>query len=241
MSNSIKLRKIISEHPIQNFNAIQQQYIVERAMQLTKIKLKKRYKNNSNIFDFQIEKNVDKTKISEKLKKANSKCGLFISNFNSFISPDAGFLYCYIYGHRYCILSAEAKKQGTNKDRIKEGLPMQSLGNAVERASKNLLEIKNILRFERCFPYVIFFSGCDFKEGSSIRDRITAMNFMRPFNKIEVERVIMRSYDGLREEQVPSVFVREKQWSIREVFDIFMKISNKSIKIYLNEEKKEIN
>jgi len=69
------------------------------------------------------------------------------------IRPDGGILY--IQGQpeddlTYPILIAEVKNQGTNELRLKEGLPKQAKGNAIERLGKNLIGLRTaLMRFGR--------------------------------------------------------------------------------------------
>lgn len=69
------------------------------------------------------------------------------------------------------------------------GKGTQSKGNAIERACKNYLEICNHQLNEDIFPYLIFVTGCDLDDGSSISDRLTGMTRGGPFNRLTVRKV----------------------------------------------------
>jgi type II restriction enzyme len=95
----------------------------------------------------------------------------------SFISPDSGFLFAKNkQGKRRIILVSEVKRQGTNDDRQKEGLPKQAQGYAIERLGKNLIGIRAIFKNESVLPFVCFGSGYDFQPESSILNRALTMN-----------------------------------------------------------------
>lgn len=73
---------------------------------------------------------------------------------NTSIRPDGGML-C-IRGSTendllYPILIAEVKNQGTNDLRVREGLPRQARGNAIERLGKNLIGLRTALMRESIF------------------------------------------------------------------------------------------
>ena len=114
------------------------------------------------------------------------------SNPKSTIRPDGGILY--MDGHP--ILTTEAKKQGTNKKRCEEGKKPQAMGNAIERSHKNYNELKNLFDPYPYFPYLIFCYGCDFKKGSSIVDRLSAMTYYDSFNTLHIKDTIIEKNIG---------------------------------------------
>lgn len=106
---------------------------------------------------------------------------------NSFIRPDGGILYIRAKGGDrllYLILVPEANNQGTNEVRVAEGLPRQARGNAIERLGKNVIGLRAALMQEAIFSFVCYGYGCDFKEDSSILDRVTTMAMFGKLNKI---------------------------------------------------------
>lgn len=141
----------------------------------------------------------------------------------SFIKPDGGFLFAKnARGERRLILVSEIKRQGTNDKRVLEGLPKQAKGNAIERLGKNLVGIRAIFKNEGVLPFVCFGSGDDFKEGSSIRDRVITMNEFFPLNQIFVEK------DHLPFEPVSMLF-RHSDWSVDEMSEILLTIATRAI------------
>lgn len=120
-----------------------------------------------------------------------------LSNKNSHIKPDGGFIILndhpplqdtlFTSGKHpsnMLILSIEAKNQGTNHIREQNGEKLHAQGNAIERAYKNYQEILHLTRGYPYIPIIYFVSGSDFKEGSSIRDRLTGLTAYQPTNPL---------------------------------------------------------
>jgi len=144
----------------------------------------------------------------------------------SYIKPDGGFLYATDKnGSRRLILIAEVKRQGTNDKRKDEGLPKQARGNAVERLGKNLIGIRAIFKKEEVIPFVCFGSGDDFKDESTIRDRVVTMNDFFPLKKLFIQK------NNLPFEPV-SMFFRHKDWKINEMLNIITDVAEMAIKHY---------
>jgi len=118
---------------------------------------------------------------------------------NPFISPDGGI----ILANGNPVLISEAKKQGTNNQRISQGLPRQALGNAIERAFKNFSELQNYMFDKDYFPYLVFVYGSDFAPGSSILSRLHSMVMYKNYNNIYV----------LDNPKIASVFVQTDPYS----------------------------
>jgi type II restriction enzyme len=141
------------------------------------------------------------------------------------VKPDGGILYAVIDGIEYPILVCEAKKQGTNDVRLGEGKTKQAKGNAIERAFKNFEEFRIYFEDYSYFPYVIFASGCDFEEGSSINDRLDAMTRYKP-----------RNVDYLFDtKQLATIYIQEKPFTTEEIFDRIEGVSVKIINHILND------
>ncbi|HOX96187.1 MAG TPA: EcoRI family type II restriction endonuclease [Candidatus Woesebacteria bacterium] len=158
------------------------------------------------------------------VKQYPKKAALFTSVLaTSFIKPDGGFLFASNKrGNKKLILVSEVKRQGTNDARKQEGLPKQALGNAIERLGKNLIGIRAIFKNEDLIPFVCFGSGDDFRDGSSILDRVITMNEFFPLNETFVEK------DYLPFEPVSMMF-RHNIWSVKEMTDIMFKISSQAV------------
>ena len=123
--------------------------------------------------------------------------------------PDGGIIYIHDGDEKYPVAIAEAKKQGTNNKRLAEGKKKQAMGNAIERAYKNVEEVKIYTQDLDYFPYTIVAHGYDFKEGSSILDRLDGLTKYRPRNK---------DYT-LDTDQKTTVHIREKEFSEREIYN----------------------
>lgn len=79
-------------------------------------------------------------------------------------------------GERRLILVPEVKRQGTNDARAKEGLSKQSLENAIERLGKNVVGLRAMFKSEGIFPFVCFGNGHDFRDETTIVDRVKTIN-----------------------------------------------------------------
>lgn len=142
---------------------------------------------------------------------------------SSFISPDGGFLFATNkQGERRIVLVSEVKRQGTNDARQKEGLGIQAKGNAIERLGKNLIGIRTIFKNEGFIPFITFGYGWDFREGSTILDRVLTMNEFFPLNK----QFVVKDY--LPFEPVTMMF-REEPWTIEEMTELLIDVAVKAI------------
>ena len=162
--------------------------------------LQKLYPN----INFNLERKIYKSIIAHNMGKSNWQP----ESKNPFILPDGGVLYAEINGIKYPILVSEAKQQGTNDKRIKEGKKKQSLGNAVERSCKNYEELKRFFRPYDYFPYHMFFSGCDFVKGSSIIDRLDVLT---DYEKRNTDYTFCS-------DSLTTVWMREKVWTMNEIY-----------------------
>jgi len=230
MSNSQQLSKTIRKHAIASKESFSQQEKVVSAREMVIKKVRQKYPQ----IHFEYRKRITKIDIRSSISDLNPEFGKNISNKGSFIQPDGGFLFAYFNGEPKMILSCEAKKQGTNNLRRLKGLDEQAMGNAVERTSKNYLELSQYLSKEDIFPYLIFISGDDFKRESNLRDRLTANNFQCPFNKLYIYKKEAGEINGhIQYASIPSIFIREKQWSVPEIRNKMLKAVEISIQHYL--------
>jgi type II restriction enzyme len=170
--------------------------------------------------------------LSEMVKdiKEKTNCDDFhYESGNSFIRPDGQFIYIKINDKDYPILISEKKNQGTNDVRISEGLKPQAKGNAVERLAKNILGVGMLLYTENIFPFVTFLDGCDFYEGSTIRDRVVTMANFGKLNTININKLIINNDKISR----GTFFVRVPEWTIDEMYEILLKVTIISIDYYI--------
>jgi len=149
----------------------------------------------------------------------------------SFISPDGGILS--IRGQEgdalsYPILIVEVKNQGTNVQRLAEGLPKQAKGNAIERLGKNLIGLRTALMRESIFPFVCFGYGCDFAPNSSILDRVVTMGMFGQLN-----RTYLHNQEGGKFNR-GSFYFREQPWTVKEMSRVMKDIAERSVLYYFS-------
>jgi type II restriction enzyme len=145
------------------------------------------------------------------------------------IRPDGGFLYVQEWGEpkRY-VLVAEAKRQGTNTERLAEGKPKQALGNAIERLGKNMRGVDALFAGEDITPFICFGEGCDFAPSSSILDRVATLNGFFPLNRVFVDKVDV----GSERLKPVSLFFREESWTPQEMLASMLDVTQRSISYY---------
>ncbi|MFI5005250.1 MAG: EcoRI family type II restriction endonuclease [Solirubrobacterales bacterium] len=146
----------------------------------------------------------------------------------SSMQPDGGILSIVDRnGASHPILIVEVKNQGTNDERVAEGLARQAKGNAIERLGKNVIGFLTAMLPEGIMPFVCFGYGCDFDEGSNIRDRVITMAMFGPLNEVNV---VPLGESG----QFPrgSFFFREKEWSRKEMAGVLFDVASRSIHFY---------
>lgn len=168
--------------------------------------------------------------IVDDLKKRNPDIDFFHFFNTTYLKPDGGILFIVDkHGDRYPILISEAKRQGTNDLRAKEGLEKQSRGNAIERLGKNLIGFRVWLSHESIFPFVVFGEGNDFAEDSSILDRVATMSMFAPMNKVEL-------FDMKNPSELSrgSFFFREESWTVEEIRPVLLQIAESSIDYYFH-------
>ncbi len=148
----------------------------------------------------------------------------------SFLSPDGGITYLVDHdGNRFPVLIGEVKNQGTNAARLKEGLPKQTRGNAVERLGKNVIGFRAFMLHESIFPYVCFGDGCDFEKGSSILDRVLTIAM---FGSLNTDHTFNNGPSGVFNRG--SYYFREESWTIEELYDILYDVAKRSIYYYFS-------
>lgn len=141
----------------------------------------------------------------------------------SFIKPDGGLIFAYRKdGTRILVLTTEIKQQGTNDLRLKEGKTKQAAGNAVERGAKNISEV-NLLTLhlnQTGCPYLFFASGYDFREGSTIIDRLGSLTSGSDLNRVHGTRNVHNQFRA-------TLFVRQKPWTFLEITNYGIALAEK--------------
>lgn len=153
----------------------------------------------------------------------------FYFDLNRGFKPDGSFLCLYDKNMDtpYVLLSSEAKTQGTNKGRVSKGKIKQSVGNAIERSSKNLGLMNFFFKKLPFNPYAIFMSGCDFDpENKYMQNKVLEINMGYSLNEILLNQGVGTT--GC------SIFCREMPYSIEEIEHILYKIAKNSMEYYLH-------
>ena len=190
---------------------------------------------------------IPKSEIKQKLREVNPMFGVTQFVSTSSVKPDGGVIEVKdVNGKWRTILISEAKKQGTNVERIREGLGKQAQGNAIERTHKNIAELKNYMINESYFPYVVFMHGSDLTidtlfvpepngdvfqlHPTSIPDRLTAASYGLPVNTSYCENMFAIRSDGSKIMlQIASLYMRNDPWTQEEMVDVMIKIAQEAL------------
>lgn len=240
MSQHDSLRQRFEQHKPKNEKSKEDDKDVYKAMDMVSEYLKNKVefktffeKDYSLLFqhDIQIRYMIDFIKRKQIRKEFNME---FVDRT---IIPDGGILYLVNNSsqEKFPLVIAEIKRQGTNKERIKEGKQKQAVGNAIERLGKNLTGIRAMMNYEDITPFVCFGWGCDFaletEETGTVRSKVVMMNQFYSLNKIYIFK---RDGNSDANSFAPvSMYFREEPWSVKEMFDIMKEIAETSIRYYL--------
>ena len=148
----------------------------------------------------------------------------------SSMSPDGGLL-SIIQKDRYRLLPvliAEKKNQGTNDLRALEGLRQQAMGNAIERLGKNVIGFRTMMLEEGIMPFVCFGDGHDFREASTLVDRVKTIAMFGKLNEISVVNLGENGQFNRG-----SFFFRQEEWTKEEMMPVMLEIATRSVHFYL--------
>lgn len=140
--------------------------------------------------------------------------------------PDGGVIWM---DNKYPILISEAKRQGTNNERIKEGKAKQATGNAIERLGKNLIGFLNLYREETIFPFICFCWGCDF-ESPIVIAKLFTLNSFNPINQVYVQT----PHIGLK--PFTCLTKPDSAWTRGEIIDVALHVAEISIQYFEDKE-----
>jgi type II restriction enzyme len=159
------------------------------------------------------------------------------------------------------VLVLEAKRQGKDIENIEKGIlvgkknnqDLMAAGNAIERSHKNISEIANLMLAESHFPYVLFLDGSNFltktisvkrPDGRVVTleynsgvlnriDRLTAANYGMPINTNLCKNKFVKHKDKTIMLQAASIYTQGdgKNWSLRKMLNIIMKICETSLQV----------
>lgn len=204
------------------------------AMLMVKEYLHNRFQGKLNDFDIIFEKSL---KISYMIGLIRTKDlrNEFECGFNDrTIVPDGGILFLESKDKKFKkpILIAEVKRQGTNKERIREGKDKQATGNAIERLGKNLIGIRAMMNHERITPFICFGWGDDFAPTEkTVLSKVFVMNEFYHLNRIYVNK---KDGDANYNRFSPvSMFFRETIWQKEEMFEIMKEIAETALRYYI--------
>lgn len=210
--------------------------------------------------EFRFRERIEKKEINEKLKSVDPRLGVTIFVERASIKPDGGVIEVRDRKGRWrVVLVSEAKHQGKDIENIERGIlvgknrnqQLMIAGNAIERAHKNINEIRNIMIDEKHFPYILFLQGSNFltepvtatqPDGTKVVlrhdtgalnriDRLTSANYSLPINRNCCENIFI-SVDGQSVMlQAVSIYTKPTEWTIDEMLPIMMDVSSSSLKI----------
>lgn len=127
------------------------------------------------------------------------------------IIPDGAVLSISNANYQLPLFVGEMKHQGTNKKRISEGKAKQAVGNAIERASKNMNLVKTLFKGSNVFPYTMFCWGDDFVDSETVRSKLIAMNGMYPLNQ--------NNSEAFSKDLAASIYYQEQEWLVEDILD----------------------
>lgn len=186
-------------------------------------------------YHLEFKKNIKLSDMISFIEKRGVRTGIYnLYGDDRTIAPDGGIIYLVDEKQdiKYPLVISETKHQGTNKERMKKGKKKQAQGNAIERLGKNITAIKTYLHYENITPFVCFGQGSDFGEGEDyILSKVWVLNEFYDLNKINVNK---RDNDKEHGGYAPvSMFFREKEWSVDELFEIMKEIAEYSFRYWL--------
>lgn len=155
---------------------------------------------------------------------------VYAENKKSSIRPDGGFILVEDkHGNKKVVLASEVKRQGTNDKRKLEGKPKQAQGNAIERLGKNVAWMRNLFLDLDIHPFICFGEGCDFEDGSKIRDRVVTIAGQHPLNVDNLYKV--KSHTG-ETTSTGSYYFRGDKWTPEEMYKKMISTARSAVKYY---------
>ena len=215
---------------------------------------------------FRIRKSIRKQEIHETLNSLDGRLGVKLFVPTASIQPDGGIIEVLDKKERWrVILIGESKHQGNDIQNIADGVRTKVMegkgqyimpaGNAIERAHKNIQEMKNFMLGESHFPYVVFLQGSNFatKEltvkwpdgklipirpsDSSVNriDRVTACNYGMEINQNYCRNIVIEHSSGRMMLQVASIFAQCARFGSRQMFEVLWNTALTSLEVLTDE------
>jgi len=228
------LRQRVEQHQPKNNKSKIDDKNIYVAMLMVSEYLKDRFEGKIDDYNIQFEKSIKISHMIDLVKSRKLRKDFDYDFSERTIVPDGGILYLVSKDKSFKkpILISEVKRQGTNKERIKEGLAKQATGNAIERLGKNLIAIRSMLNHEDITPFICFGWGDDFAPTEkTVLSKVFLMNEFYPLNKIYVNK---KDGDANYNRYAPvSMYFREEIWSVYEMFDIMKEIAETALRYYV--------
>ena len=238
MSDSASLRKNTEQHKPKNTKSRQDDKAIYAAMKQCIEYLEDRLSEHLQGYRLEFDKKITFAQLISVIGNSGLRKEFDTTFDDRAIKPDGGVIFLYRDDdpdYIRIVLVAEAKRQGTNKDRIKEGKSRQAQGNAIERLGKNLTGIKAALNHEPLTPFVCFGQGCDFvHDYDNTHFVMSKISMMNEFYKLNQTYVFKRDGSSDKNQYSPvSMYFREEDWTQEEMFKIMKEIGETAIRYYI--------
>ncbi len=228
------LRTRYEQHKPKNVKSKIDDKNIYEAMQMVIKYLKKRFEKQLIGYEIVFNKNIQIEYMIELIKTHKIRLEFDYSFEDRRIEPDGGILFLEkkSVNFKKPILISEVKRQGTNKQRLKEGKNRQATGNAIERLGKNLTGIKAMMNHEKITPFICFGWGCDFSVSEkTVLSKVFMLNEFYPLNKTYVFK---KDGDANYNFFSPvSMYFREEKWTVDEMYEIMKEIAETALRYYL--------
>ena len=238
MANSNQLRENLNQHIPKNTESKRDDKILCQAMTECAQYLNIRFAEYMQDYMLSFEKALSVENIINLVKSAGIQKEYDTTFVKRELRPDGGVIFLHKKSDKEflrIILISEAKKQGTNIQRKKEGKSRQAIGNAIERLGKNLIGVKTALNHEAITPFVCFGWGCDFEENydssSFTMSKISILNELYELNRTYVFK--KDGALGSNSFAPVSMYFREEPWTKDEMVKILREVGETSLRYYL--------
>ncbi len=227
------LRENKNQHINKSTKSIKQEKRIKIVVRRVLEEIKRRYPGKEFVWDsiFYLKP------LLNELKEKNPNYRFFDRlKDNVHIRPDGGFISWVHDGEKRIILISEQKQQGTNDERILEGLESQAKGNTIERVASPFIVTMMMFSDEKINPYIVWCQGCDFHESSPIFDRGVRTFALQQPNQINLykEKLGDLNIGG-------SIFMDGNdmnnttrfEWSEEFMYETMLEIADKSVQYYI--------
>lgn len=218
---------------------------------------------------FRLRTSIRKDEIHKKLNQLDPRLGVKLFVAKASLRPDGAVIQVQDKnGEWRVILVGESKHQGNDHVNIPFGIRTAKMeakgqlimpaGNAIERAHKNIQELRNFMLGEKHFPYVIFLQGSNFAierivpkwpDGTEVPiapsdacvnriDRVTAANYGMEINRDYCKNLLVGSPPTML--QVASIYAQCEHFTADRMFEILWNTAITSLEVLAAELPPEI-